>query len=336
MKKPFAIICPAIQDSTSLYRGAGPFHELEEAMPGLRIHPNPPSVDWQVCAAHSGFFLQRPFNQEQINIVNLAHQNGKKVWIDYDDNYFGLLADNPAFDIYKQPQNQANIIKLCELADVISVSTEYLKTILESKLNIKKDIRVIRNGYDHVRANKQFHEQHQNIILWRGSHTHIRDLYFYAPEMIRLANELPHWKWVFVGWNPWMLHEHFPKGQLVYQEPIDPCQFYICLDQIKPQITFVPLFDSPFNRSKSNIGAIEGSFSGSAVFAPDWDEWKIPGITNYKDKASFYLNLKRLMELSSDKRKELNHQIWGYIEQNLTLTKMNEGRAQILKDYFGY
>ena len=269
-------------------------------------------------------------------MLNLVKQNNKKIWIDYDDNYFGILQDNAAYDIYKHEHVQQNIIKCCELADVISVSTSYLKNILKSKLPFQKDIRVIPNGFDHPRAKKQFHDQNPNIILWRGSHTHVRDISFYANEIIKLGNDFPDWKWVFVGWNPWQLLDHFRPGQLIYQEPIDPIQFYICLDQIRPQITFVPLFDSPFNRSKSNIGAIEGAYSGSAVFAPDWEEWKIPGITHYKDKNSFYFNLKKLMELSNEKRKELNHQIWGYIEQNLTLTKTNEARAQILKDYFEY
>jgi hypothetical protein len=242
--------------------------------------------------------------------------------------------DNPAWGIYGKESTQNQIVACLEMADVISVSTEFLKNKLQSKLKKKAEIRVIPNAFDEVRARKEDRDQTQKLILWRGSHTHVRDLMQYTPEMVKLAHDHPDWTWVFVGFNPWMLAEHFPRGRMIYQEPVDPVHYYKLLSDYRPQITIVPLHECDFNKCKSNIGAIEGSFAGSAVLAPDWDEWKLPGVTNYRDRNTFYYGFKKLVDSTNEQRKALSAKTWGHIEENLMLSQTNKLRAEILRDFF--
>ena len=52
---------------------------------------------------------------------------------------------------------------------------------------------------------------------------------------------------------------------------------------ISPKYSVFPLVDTPFNRAKSNIAYLEAIMCGAIIVAPDWQEWRHPGVINYTD-----------------------------------------------------
>jgi hypothetical protein len=92
----------------------------------------------------------------------------------------------------------------------------------------------------------------------------------------------------------------------------------------------VPLADSIFNRCKSNIAWIEGSFAGAVCLVPDWEEWQMPGTVRYSNPAEYGEKMKLLLNNNFNYRK-YNDLSWEYIMDNLTLSRVNGQRIEILK-----
>jgi hypothetical protein len=105
-------------------------------------------------------------------------------------------------------------------------------------------------------------------ILWRGSPSHQRDLYEFREPILRIMDKYPDWQFVFFGMQPiWT-----DKGIHIHGQ--DLFYYFDKLLEIDAKIGIVPLIDSDFNRSKSNIAELEMSWMGANCLVPDWPEWK--------------------------------------------------------------
>jgi hypothetical protein len=82
---------------------------------------------------------------------------------------------------------------------------------------------------------------------------------------------------------------------------------------------FVPLVDNEFNRAKSNIAWLEGTWAGAKTIASDLPEFNKPGVTVYKPGELPRNNFTPDSEIS-----------WDYISKNLTLDLINASREHIL------
>jgi hypothetical protein len=109
-------------------------------------------------------------------------------------------------------------------------------------------------------------------------------------------------------------------------------------------VHIVPLRDNAFNRCRSNLAWIEATCAGAVVIAPDWEEWRRPGIMNYTDAEGFRRTLRGVMEQyamglvkKTDERQEhFNVEMSrAYIEQHLQLDKVNEARWGIINGMIG-
>ena len=94
-----------------------------------------------------------------------------------------------------------------------------------------------------------------------------------------------------------------------------------------PSCLHVPLHDNPFNRAKSNIAWIEGSYAGAVCVVPAW--WNVPGALSYTDGPSYYEAIKSVIKGEVDKKK-LNAEAWEFIMDTLPLSKVNVERLQII------
>ena len=92
----------------------------------------------------------------------------------------------------------------------------------------------------------------------------------------------------------------------------------------------VPLADHPFNRSKSNIAYLEAIYSGAICVAPDWDEWRHPGVLTYTGKESFQAQLQRAITMPADELDAEWRRGRDYVETALTIDVVNNVRSAVL------
>lgn len=345
---------PNALDATSLYRGLGPWHNLRRQMRGgLTLNMAPQGVSWASLKAVDILFMQRPYLPDHLIALKLAKDVGRKVWIDYDDFLYSLPPSNPAQPLYEKPEIQNCISEMIAKADIVSVSTPHLGNLLAGILKrieagkpegggyIFDDskIRVIPNAYDEdfmtslPEALLSIGDQNA-IVSWRGSGTHDGDLYGVTPQLVNVVKNHLDWTYQFIGQPFWLTIQamsDIENSSILKILPLDPTQYLKMLKTVKPALMIVPLDDCHFNRSKSNIAWLEATHAGAVTLAPDFEEWKKPGILTYKDPADF----ERLME--SFLRGEIEAKaLWAesaeFIQKNLLLNDVNRLREEILEE----
>lgn len=346
---------PNPTDATSLYRGVGPLQSLRRRL-GRDLHlVIGTDVNWATLKGVDAVFMQRPAMENHVKILKMAQANRKPVWVDYDDDLYRVPLNNRTHRLYSRTDVQNNISTLIAKADVVSVSTpqlaanfaEILQQIArakqvdpELKLNPSKIV-LIPNAYDTEHLDplsdaSKAPVQHQ-LVCWRGSGTHDKDLMTFTPELCRVVKRHLDWTFNFVGEPFWWTLEQLDQVEgikptsVIVTDSIDPIDYFGFLKKTLPALMIVPLEDNPFNRAKSNIAWVEATHAGAVALAPDWPEWQRPGIINYKDPADFEAKLESFLRGEIDGAAHWRKSR-DFILENLTLPKVNRLRELIVRD----
>lgn len=342
MNTPFKImvVVPNGTDATSFYRGHMPISQLCKKNSDIQL-AFVAEVNWSTLCLVDAVFVQRPSQDAHLKVAKMCNQWNVPLWIDYDDDLFSVLDDNPTHAYYGDKSTQKRIAEIIIRADVITVSTQTLKDKLMSGPGKNKDIRVVPNAWATSKLPPRRVGPRNKLILWRGSKTHQRDVASVAQEIIQLAHENPTWTWHFIGADMsqfWWLGDQLPPKNFIFSPALDIIDYLELIQTLAPALTFSPLLDSPFNRSKSNIAWMEGMYSGSIHVAPNLPEFQgKPGCAIYDPMApnesadSFYQQMKSLMKASDEYIEVMNESGWEHIQNYLDLEVVNEARIKVVE-----
>jgi hypothetical protein len=328
------INCPHPEDGTSLYRAFGPLPLLQKD--GLLVSRIPERVSWADINAHDAVFLQRAFLPEQVILAEMAKSFGKKVWVDYDDDLTTVPTDNPTHAIYSQQFVHDNVQKISRIADVVTVSTEFLKQKISKHTD--KRVIVVPNGFTPGWGYERMSEDvpRNPVIVWRGSHCHVRDIWEHTEIVKEVYKNYPQYAWCFFGYNPWWITDEMDKQRYRYvQFNNDFVSYMRNLQKMRGAINIVPLVDSEFNRAKSDIAHLEASFAGSASLIPDWEEWQGGETFKYKNKKDFRDQLIAMIETPIEKLGEINNRDWNWVINNRTVEHANKLRRGVIAMLMG-
>jgi len=262
------IHCPIAADATSFYRGFGPFNRLAKTNNDIKVINGSAGFEynWHTLQNIDVVFLQRPSTNICLGIIEMAKRSNKPVWIDYDDDYIKIPSTNPRHDLYADTQRQAYIRECIAKADMITVSTEYIKKSL-LELPHQAEIIVVPNAVDFSIFSPKNIER-TKTVLWRGGDTHARDAEVYKEAMLHCFEKYPEYTWVFYGHKfDWMLERNYNSKRILHYEFTNLMAYFSHLMQIRPEIMVVPLEDNHFNRAKSAISWQEGTLAGATVMA---------------------------------------------------------------------
>jgi len=103
------------------------------------------------------------------------------------------------------------------------------------------------------------------------------------------------------------------------------------LQQLAAPIHIVPLDNSKFNESKSNLAWLEATWAGSAVVAPDMLEWRQDCIQIYNGPNGL-LNTISYLVSNPDNIKKLNEDSWELIQAEYLIEHVNKLRYTIFNE----
>lgn len=328
MRLKIKLYCPKNTCGTAWWRVTVPFEDLR-LTEKIDVEYYEPPYDREAERTHVDLndvcFFQRPFSDTHLKLFLKAKGTNKLTWLDYDDDLFCIPFSNRAFNTYASPKIKSNITKMIEKADILTVSTEQIKETLK-KYN--ENIFVAHNAMSWSFLSDPYEKKKTKIIAWRGSNTHDEDLLVFLPYLKKIASEYQDWRFIFIGEAFFGINE-LPKNRTMKIDAMTIPEYFGFLNDINPEIAIVPLIDNKFNRSKSNIAYQEFGYSQAAVLAPDWQEWRHYGCTNYSSPEDFYEKLKHLIE--HPKLRAINGQIaMNNVLGNMSIREANEPRRQVI------
>jgi len=256
----------------------GPLKNMERYYNDFRVEA-PDQLHWLSAASASLLFLQRPFEAKHVGILRMMKAHKTPVVLDFDDDLWDIPKGNPAFLQYKK--EWLDNARQCVLeAGAIIASTEPLAERIRS-FKPKGKVHVIENAlpdYYEWRNSPQ-----SKTVWWRGGDFHRHDLKRVIPELIEVINKNPDWHWYFGGSNPFEVTEELTHDNWSAHPTITLPEYHERIQTIAPAIIINPLQDHPFNYSKSNIAWIEAALAGGALLAPDFPQFREPGVVNYRE-----------------------------------------------------
>ncbi len=319
---------PGATDGCQWYRGVGPISHLAKSNPDIEVpFGTYREYTWGEIKAADILFMIRPCLESQLATIEMAKNVGTKVWIDYDDDLFAVTADNPNHVFFANPGIERNIERALNISDAVSVSTKALQKKLQPMS--KAQVRVIPNSIDPSSLrHRPTKSPQENIVMWRGTSTHLGDLMTFASEIKQVSRDYEKIVFAFVGYNPWFITQELGPRAIKFP-PVEMLKFYEAICALRPRISIVPLMDNDFNRSKSNIAALEASVAGSAILAPDWEEWEIPGIMRYSSPTEFQNLLETMIEEKS--LSVIAEDTWNHVSKHFILDVVNPLRAELVR-----
>lgn len=330
-----SVLChiPNVFDATAFYRSTHVFDQLRKT--GSVEFKHTREFNRAHISSNDILFMQRPSLSDDIKIMSIAKDVNVPVWVDYDDDLFSVPGHNPASRFYVKDVLD-NMAKIIVNADAISVSTDTLKNRFVSLLSqftdkeaLEKKIWVIPNAFpDHLNMPKigdQLPERTKRVV-WRGSHTHEMDLCSVGGALDLASRQFPDWEFVFMGDPAWSVVDNIDPSRRQVIKTQDTLEYFKTLYSLAPSIMIVPLLDNEFNRSKSNIAWIEGTWAGAACLVPNFPEWTDKGAF---EQTHFVTDLIHMLDGSMD----LNAVVKSsqvYIREHLMLSQVNRKRRGLL------
>lgn len=276
--------------------------------------------------------VQRPSSTRDYQAMLLAKQYNVKVLADYDDLLFQVPNVNIAAQHFGKDEVQETVLNCYKLADHVTVSTDPLADYMEQAFG--KRPQVINNAHNDIcmpAFQPAMNEPKNGIstVLWRGSNTHLGDLMKYREAFQDFANiDFHFWGaapdlalgrdygghldvWNYKPWQPG-IPDYFKNGK-----------------SLKPNFVVVPLEDNPFNRAKSFIGWIEGTYFGAVCLASELPEFNKKGVSFFETSDGLGEIFARIDENSEDFSSFYLDSV-EEIQKNYLLTKVNAQRAEAL------
>lgn len=282
-------------------------------------------------------YIHRGHTDEHLKTILNAKRLGKKIWADVDDDLLNIPIDFAIYSLWSHPEIKQNIVRILQLADVVSVSSKELLTRYQ-KYN--ENCEFLPCVFDEriLQARMEPSKERKKIITWRGSPTHMKSLMEFADAIVEVEHRHPGWRWEFIGQNPWWIIERFKNSEVQVVNWIEPMIYFERMQRLQPAVNFVVHTDNSFTRCRSNLSYIDSTMAGAILIAPDWEHFKLPGVELYKqsDKNNFIEAFDTILE--EFENGESFHQstniAWEYILKHMTFKRWNEKRTEIMDKLF--
>lgn len=271
--------------------------------------------------------------------THITPKTGTRVVYEIDDDLINIPQWNMASDYYSK--NREHAMYMIKNADGITVSTDHLKKVL---IKYNSNIVVNQNHlpkfiWGDVPEITEMPDRPK--ILWMGSSNHfaikssgLKGGDFGEGLLNYIKETLDIYEWCFIGALPNELAE--AKDKISWYSWQNILSYPHFIKSLNADIGIAPLYDHKFNRSKSNLKAMEYVASGIPGIYTDIIPYQ--GLKNTCSTDDEFISKIEEMVHSDDLRKETqehdyqvlheglfweeNQNIRKYINNNLSLFKM--------------
>lgn len=225
--------------------------------------------------------MQRQVSPTQRSLYGKLRQIADKydIRLVYELDDIPLYEDIPLYNknrkSYARDDYRKNIIEMMEMSDEITVSTDFMKNYLKSKIKNERITHVpnylprfwMDRYYDEEQLKVNFSKHKKKPrILYAGSASHYAqgvniedDFSKLVPYVLKTMKD---YQWVFFGGLPRDLIPYYKQGKIEFHNYSPVVNYSEYFKKIKANISIAPLLKNNFNRSKSHIKLTESAAYG--------------------------------------------------------------------------
>jgi hypothetical protein len=312
--------------SVSWYRSSGVLPKLKQIDPSIEVELLP-QAQWLFLAGADILFLDSPNTRDYMIAAIIAKEYGLKLWIDFNDNLLDPPMTHPRYNELSDHQAKEAIWKCCELADVITVSTAYLKTVFGK---FASNVVIVANAFNDYNLKMSEKPGENQLIVWRGGDTHWHDLLSVAPQIWKMGEDMPEMQYIFIGTEPNVRHIVTNIQNVKVTGEYDVVAYHSYLKSLSPAVLIHPIVETPFALGKSNAAWIEATMAGAVAVLPNMSEMIKPGAAIYTSPMEFEMMVREFLA-DEDQRKRFWDNAVDYIQKNLLLSQINKKRVEIVR-----
>jgi hypothetical protein len=256
----YTILQLVLMDETgdSCYRMRWPGKDLAGQMPSWRIINLDAQAEERFVWGEKAdlLIIYQSQDLDLLPLIERRRAAGKKTLVEYNDNFYQPPPASPAAKPWNSPLVHQNYEQFIRLADGLIITGPGLLELFSQRFS--QAIYVLEN---HLPEEPQpfetnWHEPARELRLgWAGSLGHMADLLAVTPTLNALLEKIPELKLCIMGNEaiPDLLHA--PQDRFSYTPWGTMSQYF---DFWKPlHIGIAPLLETPYNRSRSDIKAVE-------------------------------------------------------------------------------
>lgn len=213
--------------------------------------------------------FQRKADPNAYRAIEMAKSLGKLTVYELDDDIFTIAASNPGARVWKQQAALAGAKECMGLCDLVTTSSHLLA---EKLRRYNPNVRMLPNSlpaeaWDYPAPKEQ--RDDRVVVGWAGSTSHVEDFNIISEVVPQLIERYPHVEFEFAG-GP--LNPALEQSDRVRRLETTDIQNYNRLIE-RFDIGLIPLVDTAFNRSKSDLKFVEYSMVGIPSVASKLDPY---------------------------------------------------------------
>ncbi len=269
-----------------------------------------------------------------LNVIRQRKAKGLKTLVEYNDNFYAPCPASPVAKEWSSPELWQTYESFLQLADGVIVTDTGLKDLFTEVTS--SPIHILKNHFHHpIKSFDQLWESkpQQLTIGWAGSLGHFSDLIAHRDVFHWIVESFEDVQLSFMG-NPEIFQSlHLPRKRYKVIPWASMQQYYAFLEKV--HIGIAPLLDTPYNRCRSDIKAIEMAACGVlpllSEIGPYCNLTRLKSFQGFKDQDELYQFIVSYIE-DEKLLKTAAAKSHSYIEKHRLGTK-NEERQQLYNDY---
>lgn len=310
--------------------------------PGAQLAQQRP--DWRVInlsataaerfqwAEHADLLvIYQSHDLDLLPVIEKRKLSGRKTLVEYNDNFYAPPPSSPVFSEWVSPLIWQNYEAFMKRADGIIVTCENLGKLFDT--HVRNEYHVLENHSPFELDTRVLEKKSPLKIGWAGSIGHAADLLALVPTLQRVMNDNPSIFFGLMGNNALPGLVRMPEDRFFYQAWSGMAEYFQFLQKL--DLGIITLLDTPYNRCRSDIKAIELASQGVLPAIPEsavYREfvWKT-GVPTWSDLGSLKSLLQGLLS-NPDQMKILAKRCFDYVHQERLGPRRKE-RAALYEKY---
>ncbi|MDB5037829.1 MAG: hypothetical protein JWQ35_1357, partial [Bacteriovoracaceae bacterium] len=254
----------------SYYRMRWPGRELSLMAPEWRVISLDASAKerFELGEKADLLILFQSHDQDLLPLISRRRAAGKKTLVEYNDHFYDSPVTSPAHEFWSSPLNWDIYERIMNDSDGVIVTGPGLKQLFSEKT--KKPIFEIKNQLPDpslIPFEELWTDPAKELRLgWGGSMGHLPDLFSFLPVIRELISEIPHLKLYLMGNDAIPNYLDISPDRFHFVPWGSMESYFQFLESL--HIGFAPLLDTPYNRCRSDIKAVEMSSRGVLPILP--------------------------------------------------------------------